>query len=96
MALMDRSGEFKLETPSENLGQGKISNSGQHLVTAKSLIDFINDESIKNIAAMKIDVEGNEESIAIFLKKKIILFENQFFPTFLVIEIIIFIIKFGS
>ena len=43
-----------------------------------------------------VSIQSPEESIAIFLKKKIILFENQFFPTFLVIEIIIFIIKFGS
>jgi FkbM family methyltransferase len=83
MALMDRSGKFKLETPSENLGQGKISNSGQHLVTAKSLIDFINDESIKNIAAMKIDVEGNEESIIIpFLNSA----DDKLLPLIIIIE----------
>lgn len=83
MALMDRSGKFKLETPSDNLGQGKISNSGQHLVTAKSLIDFINDESIKNIAAMKIDVEGNEESIIIpFLNSA----DDKLLPLIIIIE----------
>ena len=65
MALMDKSGEFKLDTPVENLGQGKVSNSGEHTVIAKNLIDFINDENIKNISAMKIDVEGNEESVII-------------------------------
>ena len=65
MALMDKSGEFKLDTPDENLGQGKVSNSGEHTVIAKNLIDFINDEDIKNISAMKIDVEGNEESVII-------------------------------
>ena len=62
---MDKSGEFKLDTPDENLGQGKISNSGKHTVIAKNLIDFIKDEKIENISAMKIDVEGNEESVII-------------------------------
>ena len=65
IALMDKSGEFKLDTPDENLGQGKISNSGKHTVIAKNLIDFIKDEKIENISAMKIDVEGNEESVII-------------------------------
>ena len=65
IALMDKSGEFKLDTPDENLGQGKISDSGKHRVIAKNLIDFIKDEKIKNISAMKIDVEGNEESVII-------------------------------
>ena len=65
IALMDKSGEFKLDTPDENLGQGKISNSGKHTVIAKNLIDFIKEEKIENISAMKIDVEGNEESVII-------------------------------
>ena len=65
IALMDKSGEFKLDTPDENLGQGKISDSGKHRVIAKNLIDFIKDEKINNISAMKIDVEGNEESVII-------------------------------
>ena len=65
IALMDKSGEFKLDTPDENLGQGKISNAGNQKVIAKNLIDFIKDEKIENISAMKIDVEGNEESVII-------------------------------
>ena len=65
IALMDKSGEVKLDTPDENLGQGKISNSGKHTVIAKNLIDFIKEEKIENISAMKIDVEGNEESVII-------------------------------
>ena len=65
IALMDKSGEFKLDTPDENLGQGKISKSGKHTVIAKNLIDFIKEEKIENISAMKIDVEGNEESVII-------------------------------
>ena len=65
IALMDKSGEFKLDTPDENLGQGKISNSGKHTVIAKNLTDFIKEEKIENISAMKIDVEGNEESVII-------------------------------
>lgn len=65
IALMDKSGEFKLDTPNENLGQGKISKTGSQKVIAKNLIDFIKDEKIENISAMKIDVEGNEESIII-------------------------------
>ena len=65
MALMDKSGEFKLDTPDENLGQGKVSKSGKYTVISKNLIDFISDENIKNISAMKIDVEGHEESVII-------------------------------
>ena len=83
IALMDKSGSFKLETPPENLGQGKISNSGQHSVMAKSLIDFIRDENIRNISAMKIDVEGNEESIIIpFLDCA----EKKLLPLIMIIE----------
>ena len=65
IALMDKSGEFKLDTPDKNLGQGKISKTGNQKVIAKNLIDFIKDEKIENISAMKIDVEGNEESVII-------------------------------
>ena len=83
IALMDKSGKFKLDTPNENLGQGKISHSGQHEVIAKSLIDFINDESIESIAAMKIDVEGNEESIIIpFLD----IAERKLLPLIIIVE----------
>ena len=65
IALMDKSGVFKLDTPDKNLGQGKISKTGNQKVIAKNLIDFIKDEKIENISAMKIDVEGNEESVII-------------------------------
>tara|TARA_A200000159_G_C7284761_1_gene323054 strand:- start:338 stop:1162 length:825 start_codon:yes stop_codon:yes gene_type:complete len=83
IALMNKSGSFKLETHDDNLGQGKISESGQYTVVAKSLIDFIHDEKIKNIAAMKIDVEGNEESIIIpFLDCA----EKQLLPLIIIIE----------
>ena len=47
------------------MGQGKISNAGNQKVIGKNLIDFIKDEKIENISAMKIDVEGNEESVII-------------------------------
>jgi FkbM family methyltransferase len=83
IALMDKSGKFKLDTPNENLGQGKIANSGQHEVITKSLIDFINDENIQSIAAMKIDVEGNEESIIIpFLDVA----EKKLLPLIIILE----------
>jgi FkbM family methyltransferase len=83
IALMDKSGKFKLDTPNENLGQGKISHSGQHEVIAKSLIDFVNDESIESIAAIKIDVEGNEENIIIpFLD----IAEKKLLPLIIILE----------
>jgi len=83
IALMDRSGEFKLDTPDENLGQGKISNSGKHTVIAKNLIDFIKEEKIENISAMKIDVEGNEESVIIpFIKNT----NKKLLPLIIIIE----------
>jgi len=83
MALMDKSGEFKLDAPDENLGQGKVSNSGEHNVIAKNLIDFINDENIKNISAMKIDVEGNEESVIIpFINNS----NRELLPLIIIIE----------
>ena len=50
---------------------------------AKSLIDFIRDENIRNISAMKIDVEGNEESIIIpFLDCA----EKKLLPLIMIIE----------
>ena len=83
IALMDKSGEFKLDTPDENLGQGKISNSGKHSVIAKNLIDFIKEEKIENISAMKIDVEGNEESVIIpFIKNT----NKKLLPLIIIIE----------
>ena len=83
IALMDKSGEFKLDTPDENLGQGKISNSGKHTVIAKNLIDFIKEEKIENISAMKIDVEGNEESVIIpFIKNT----NKKLLPLIIIIE----------
>ena len=83
IALMDKSGEFKLDTPDENLGQGKTSNSGKHTVIAKNLIDFIKEEKIENISAMKIDVEGNEESVIIpFIKNT----NKKLLPLIIIIE----------
>lgn len=83
IALMDKSGEFKLDAPDENLGQGKISNSGKHTVIAKNLIDFIKEEKIENISAMKIDVEGNEESVIIpFIKNT----NKKLLPLIIIIE----------
>ena len=83
IALMDKSGQFNLSTPEENLGQGVISKKGKNLVTAKNLLGFINDEGIKKISAMKIDVEGNEEKIIIpFLKDA----NDEQLPTIIVIE----------
>ena len=80
---MDKSGQFNLSTPEENLGQGVISKKGKNLVTAKNLLGFINDEGIKKISAMKIDVEGNEEKIIIpFLKYA----NDEQLPTIIVIE----------
>ena len=83
IAIMDKSGKFKLDTPNENLGQGKISDTGKHSVIAKSLIDFINDEKIENISAMKIDVEGNEENVIIPFIDKV---EKKLLPSIIIIE----------
>ncbi|RPF90638.1 MAG: FkbM family methyltransferase [Rhizobiales bacterium TMED168] len=83
IAIMDKSGKFKLDTPNENLGQGKISDTGKHSVIAKSLIDFINDEKIKNISAIKIDVEGNEENVIIPFIDKV---EKNLLPSIIIIE----------
>ena len=83
IALMDKSGQFGLSAPDENLGQGVISKKGKNLVTAKKLIDFIYDEKIEKISAMKIDVEGNEEKILIpFLKDA----KNENLPLIIIIE----------
>ena len=80
---MDKSGQFGLSAPDENLGQGVISKKGKNLVTAKKLIDFIYDEKIEKISAMKIDVEGNEEKILIpFLKDA----KNENLPLIIIIE----------
>ena len=83
IAIMDKSGKFKLETPNENLGQSKISDIGKHSVIAKSLIDFINDEKIESISAIKIDVEGNEENVIIPFIDKV---EKKLLPSIIIIE----------
>ena len=83
IALMDKSGEFKLDTPDENLGQGKISKTGSQKVIAKNLIDFIKDEKIENISAMKIDVEGNEESVIIPFIENV---NKKLLPLIIIIE----------
>ena len=50
-----------------------------------------------NFASNKsVSMQSFENKIAIFLKRKIILFENQLVPIFLVIWIIILTIKLGS
>ena len=83
IALMGKSGKFRLTTPNDNLGQGRVSSSGEHSVIAKSLLDFIHDEKINNISAMKIDVEGNEESVLIpFLDSA----DKKLLPLIIVIE----------
>ena len=83
IAIMDKSGKFKLDTPNENLGQGKVSDTGKHSVIAKSLIDFINDEKIESISAIKIDVEGNEENVIIPFIDKV---EKKLLPSIIIIE----------
>ena len=83
IAIMDKSGKFKLDTPNKNLGQGKITDKGKYTVIAKSLIDFINDEKIKNISAMKIDVEGNEENVIIPFINSV---EKKLLPSIIIIE----------
>ena len=83
MALMDKSGKFNLDTPEENLGQGVISETGENLVIGKKLSEFITDEKIKKISAMKIDVEGNEEKIIIpFLEEA----KDESLPLIIIIE----------
>lgn len=83
MAIMDKSGKFNLDTPNENLGQGVISKTGEHLVVGKKLSEFILDEGIKEVSAMKIDVEGNEEKVIIpFLKES----KDKYLPLIIVIE----------
>ena len=83
IAIMNKSGKFKLDTPNKNLGQGKITDKGKYTVIAKSLIDFINDEKIKNISAMKIDVEGNEENVIIPFIDSV---EKKLLPSIIIIE----------
>ena len=65
------------------MGQGKVSDTGKHSVIAKSLIDFINDEKIENISAIKIDVEGNEENVIIPFIDKV---EKKLLPSIIIIE----------
>ena len=80
---MDKSGKFNLDTPEENLGQGVISETGENLVIGKKLSEFITDEKIKKISAMKIDVEGNEEKIIIpFLEEA----KDESLPLIIIIE----------
>tara|TARA_B100000929_G_scaffold231088_1_gene187579 strand:- start:1256 stop:1606 length:351 start_codon:yes stop_codon:yes gene_type:complete len=80
---MDKRGEFFLNTPEENLGQGKISQKGKLKVEGLPLRGFTENEGIKRISAIKIDVEGNEEKVLI----PFIVEENRsLFPDIFVIE----------
>ena len=83
MAIMDKSGKFSLDTPEENLGQGVITDVGDNLVLGKKLSEFLLDEKIKEISAIKIDVEGNEEKVLIpFLKET----KKENLPLIIIIE----------
>lgn len=83
MAIMDKSGKFSLDTPEENLGQGVITEVGDNLVLGKKLSEFLLDEKIKEISAIKIDVEGNEEKVLIpFLKET----RKENLPLIIIIE----------
>jgi len=83
IAIMDKRGEFFLNTPEENLGQGKISQKGKLKVEGLPLRGFTENEGIKRISAIKIDVEGNEEKVLI----PFIVEENRsLFPDIFVIE----------
>ena len=83
MAIMDKSGKFSLDTPEENLGQGVITEVGDNLVLGKKLSEFLLDEKIKEISAIKIDVEGNEEKVLIpFLKET----KKENLPLIIIIE----------
>ena len=80
---MDKSGKFSLDTPEENLGQGVITDVGDNLVLGKKLSEFLLDEKIKEISAIKIDVEGNEEKVLIpFLKET----KKENLPLIIIIE----------
>ena len=83
LAIMDKNEEFNLKTNDSNLGQTVISDDGQIKVTGKNLITFLKDESINEISALKIDVEGNEEKVLIpFLKDE----NKKLFPKIIIIE----------
>ncbi|MEE3294806.1 MAG: FkbM family methyltransferase [Pseudomonadota bacterium] len=83
IAIMHKPGEFFLNTPKENLGQGKISQKGELKVEGLPLSNFAEIEGIKKISAIKIDVEGNEEKVLL----PFIIEENRsLFPDIFVIE----------
>ena len=83
LAIMDKNEEFNLKTNDSNLGQTVISDDGQIKVIGKNLITFLKDESINEISALKIDVEGNEEKVLIpFLKDE----NKKLFPKIIIIE----------
>ena len=82
-AIMDKNEGFYLNIDEDNLGQTTISDSGKIKVQGKTLETFINDQNIKKINALKIDVEGNEEKVLLpFLKEE----NRKLFPEIIVIE----------
>ena len=87
LALGDRSGTSTLKRNEENRGQTRVVEStgaSQGNVRIERLTDFLQNEQVDNITALKIDVEGNEVSV---LKP---LFESQYkhlWPRLIVCEI---------
>ena len=83
IAIMDKNSTFQLDADLKNLGQNSITERGTIPVQGYSLLNFIKQEKIKNVTAIKIDVEGNEEKILV----PFLLEENQsFFPKILILE----------
>ena len=83
LAIMDRDGEFYLDSNSDNLGQSTINEEGQFKVTGKTLKNFISSQNIHRIDSLKIDVEGNEEKALIpFMNEK----NRKIFPKIIIIE----------
>ena len=80
---MDKNEEFYLTADEDNLGQSTISDSGKIKVEGKTLENFIHTQNIKNITALKVDVEGNEEKVILpFLKEE----NRELFPGVIIIE----------
>lgn len=85
IALSDQTGEVEFTIADGNLGESGLNTAGDKKlkVPCKTLADLLNDEGVRQVDGMKIDVEGMEDVILTpFFEHG----DRALFPRFIVIE----------
>jgi FkbM family methyltransferase len=60
-AVGDADGELRIETGGDNLGASHISETGDHVVAALTLLSILTQSNVLRIDSLKIDIEGYED-----------------------------------